>query len=111
MLGVLAFIVGLYGLYLLYLGLPVLMRCPKDKSIGYTIVTVLCAIVTAVVIGFLSACAIGGLGFLGFGALGKFSSHGGGAADSAIAAGALSRRRRGLRAPPIRKRQAGQRST
>jgi len=90
MLGVLAFIAGLYGLYLLYLGLPVLMRCPKDKSIGYTIVTVLCAIVMAVVIGVLSACAIGGLSLLGLGALGKFGSHSDTAADTTIAAGALS---------------------
>jgi len=90
LLGVLAFIAGLYGLYLLYLGLPVLMRCPKDKSIGYTIVTVLCAIVMAVVIGVLSACAIGGLSLLGFGAMGKFNSHNGSAADATIAAGALS---------------------
>ena len=46
-----AALVGLYGLYLLYTGLPVLMRCPKEKSIGYTIVLVLCAIVMSVVIG------------------------------------------------------------
>ena len=90
MLGILAFVAGLYGLYLLYLGLPVLMRCPQDKSIGYTIVTVLCAIVMAVVIGVLSACAIGGLGFLGLGAMGKLSSHSDGAADTAVAAGVLS---------------------
>lgn len=90
MLGILAIIAGLYGLYLLYLGLPVLMRCPPDKSVGYTIVTVLCAIVAGVVIGVLSACAIGALSFLGLGALGKFSSHNDGAADTAMAAGALS---------------------
>jgi hypothetical protein len=90
MLGVLAFIAGLYGLYLLYLGLPVLMQCPKDKSVGYTIVTVLCAIVMAVVIGVLSACAIGGLSLLGLGTLGKFSSQSDTAADTTIAAGALS---------------------
>lgn len=90
MLGILAFIAGLYGLYLLYLGLPVLMRCPQDKSIGYTIVTVLCAIVMAVVIGALSACAIGGLGLLGLGTLGKFSSHSDTAADTRSTAGALS---------------------
>ena len=90
MLGILAFIVGLYGFYLLYLGLPVLMHCPKDKSVGYTIVFALCAFVMFVVIGVLSACAIGGLGMLGFGALGKFSSHGDSVADTTIAAGALS---------------------
>jgi len=30
-------ILGLYGLYLLWLGLPVLMRCPDDKAIIYAI--------------------------------------------------------------------------
>jgi Yip1 domain len=91
MLGILAIIGGLYGLYLLYLGLPVLMRCPPDKSIGYTIVTVLCAIVAGVVIGLLSACAIGAMTFLGLGgALSKFTSHNDGTADTAVAAGALS---------------------
>jgi hypothetical protein len=92
-LGIIASLAGLYGLYLLFLGLPVLMRCPVDKAVGYTIVIVLCAIVMSVVLGVLSACAIGGLGFLGMGALGNFSSHNGGtggAADTAIAAGALS---------------------
>jgi len=43
-LGVLALLAGCYGLYLIYVGLPVLMRCPKEKSIGYTIVLILCAI-------------------------------------------------------------------
>jgi Yip1 domain len=90
MLGILAIIAGLYGLYLLYLGLPVLMRCPKDKSVGYTVVTVLCAIVAGVIIGVLSACAIGALSFLGLGSMGRLSSHHDGAADTAMAAGALS---------------------
>jgi hypothetical protein len=89
-LGMLVLLAGLYSLYLLYLGLPVLMRCPKDKSIGYTIVTVLCAIVMAVVISVLGACAIGGLSLLGLGAMGKLSSHSDGAADTAVAAGVLS---------------------
>ena len=43
-LGVLVLIASLFGLYLLYLGLPVLMRCPKEKALGYTAVIVLCAI-------------------------------------------------------------------
>ncbi|MDQ6917408.1 MAG: YIP1 family protein [Pseudomonadota bacterium] len=89
-LGIVAALAGLYGLYLLYLGLPVLMRCPQDKSVGYTVVVVLCAIVMAIVLGLLSACAIGALGFLGFGAMGKFTSHTDSVPDTAVAAGALS---------------------
>ena len=38
-------ILGVYSLYLLYLGLPVLMKSPKEKALGYTLVVVLAAIV------------------------------------------------------------------
>lgn len=75
-LGVVGGLIGLYGLYLLYTGLPVLMRCPKDKSIGYTIVLVLCAIVMSIVIGFCSALVVGGLGFAGVGATAALSKPG-----------------------------------
>ena len=64
MLGIIAFFAGLYGLYLLYLGLPVLMRSPPDKSVGYTIVVVICAIVVF----FVTSLIVGGLlSVLGFG--------------------------------------------
>jgi len=48
MLGLLA---GLYSAYLVYLGLPVLMKCPEDKAIGYTAVVIVIGIVTSVVMG------------------------------------------------------------
>jgi hypothetical protein len=38
-------LLGFYSLYLLYLGLPVLMKSPKEKAIGYTVVVVLVGIV------------------------------------------------------------------
>jgi hypothetical protein len=38
-------ILGFYGLYLLYLGLPPLMKTPPEKAIWYTIVSVVCAII------------------------------------------------------------------
>jgi hypothetical protein len=41
---------ALYGVYLLYTGLPVLMKCPPDKAIAYTAVVVVCAIVGGFVI-------------------------------------------------------------
>jgi Yip1 domain len=45
-LGWIVAIVGsLYGIYLLYLGLPVLMKCPEDKSVIYLIVSVVIYIV------------------------------------------------------------------
>lgn len=48
-------IVGLYSLYLLYLGLPRLMRVPESKALGYTIVTILAAIVVWVVVGLIAS--------------------------------------------------------
>jgi hypothetical protein len=40
-LGWIVAIVGsLYGIYLLYLGLPVLMKCPEDKAVIYLVVVV-----------------------------------------------------------------------
>jgi Yip1 domain len=44
-------ILGLYSLYLLYLGLPVVMKAPREKTMGYTAVVVLAAIVLFMVIG------------------------------------------------------------
>ena len=53
-LGAIGGLLGLYALYLLYLGLPVLMRCPVDKSLGYTVVIVICAIVLSIAIAMVS---------------------------------------------------------
>lgn len=38
-------VVSLYGLFLLYLGLPTLMKVPQDRSMGYTAVVIIAAIV------------------------------------------------------------------
>jgi hypothetical protein len=44
-------ILGLYSLYLLYLGLPVVMKAPREKAMGYTVVVILAAIVLFFIIG------------------------------------------------------------
>ena len=44
MLGVLG-ILGLYSLYLVYRGVTPIMGVPAEKAVGYTVVTILCAIV------------------------------------------------------------------
>lgn len=54
-LGILAALGGLYGLYLLYLGLPRLMKAPAEKAMSYTVVVVVAAIVTFIVIGLVAA--------------------------------------------------------
>ncbi len=38
-------ILGLYSLYLLYLGLPILMKSPRDKAVAYAAVVIVAAIV------------------------------------------------------------------
>ena len=68
-LGLLAALAGLiYGLYLLYLGLPFTMKCPTEKSLGYTVVTVIAAIVVSIVLGVVVR-SVGGFGALGGGPL------------------------------------------
>lgn len=49
-LGFLEFIGLLYGLYILYLGLPILMSTPKEKALTYVIVVVIATIIVYAVI-------------------------------------------------------------
>jgi hypothetical protein len=51
----LQFIAGIYGIYLLYLGLPVLMRSKRERAGGYTATVVLCTILCGIVLGVVSA--------------------------------------------------------
>ncbi len=46
-----AVLLSLYSLYLFYLGLPILMDTPKDKAMGYCIVTIVVSIVVFILIG------------------------------------------------------------
>jgi hypothetical protein len=66
MLGWLALIGALYGLYLLWLGLPMLMRVSQDKAVGYIIVV----IVVQIVLYFVVAMVVGALVLSFFGAPG-----------------------------------------
>ena len=40
----------LYGLYVLYLGLPVLMRSPRQRAFGYTVTVVICSFLVGIVL-------------------------------------------------------------
>jgi hypothetical protein len=51
---VLSILVGLYSLYLLYLGLPILMKSPREKSGAYTGAVVVAAIVLSLLVGLLA---------------------------------------------------------
>lgn len=54
-LAILGLVGALYSLYLLYLGLPVLMKTPADKSVVYTVAVIVAAIVIYIVIGAITA--------------------------------------------------------
>jgi hypothetical protein len=58
-LGLIGLLLSLYSFYLLYLGLPVLMKAPQDKAVGYTVVVIVCCIVIMWILIF----AVASLGF------------------------------------------------
>jgi len=69
-LGVLSLLASLYGIYLLYTGLPALMRCPREKAAGYTALVIVCAVVAFYLISaLLSALAPMGMGGRGLAAV------------------------------------------
>jgi hypothetical protein len=59
-LGVLAILGGIYSLWLLYLGLPLLMNVPDEKAVPYTIVVVIVTIVLIVLITVVSSMVVPG---------------------------------------------------
>lgn len=58
-LGLLVLVALLYGAYILYLGLPVLMEAPQDKAVVYTIVV----IVVALIISYVISAIVGAIAF------------------------------------------------
>ena len=56
---------AIYGIYLLYLGLPVLMKCPEDKAVIYLIVVVVVYIVLSWIFMSLIAAVLFGSMMLG----------------------------------------------
>lgn len=52
-LGLVVLLLSLYSLYLLYTGLPILMKSPPERSFGYTALTVVVVIVVYICIGIL----------------------------------------------------------
>lgn len=49
--GLLHLAAAIWGIYLLYLGLPVMMRSPQEKAPGYTAAVVVCSILVGIVFG------------------------------------------------------------
>jgi hypothetical protein len=57
---------AIYGIYLLNMGLPFTMKCPPEKAVGYTAVT----IIVAIVVGFVLHLIVDSAGGWGFGGMG-----------------------------------------
>jgi hypothetical protein len=72
--GLISFLGLLYSLYLLYLGLPKLMKSPQDRTVGYFVVSLLVAIgfyfIVAVILGIIAGIAVVGAAATGAAALG-----------------------------------------
>jgi hypothetical protein len=69
-LAIIGSLAGLYGLYLLYVGLPKLKKTPPDKHVGYFVVSLLVMIVVFVVIGFILSKILMSVFGLSYGSLG-----------------------------------------
>ena len=59
-LSIIGALLSLYSLYLLFVGLPILMKTPADKAVTYVVVVVIAAIVITVVISALIALTMPG---------------------------------------------------
>jgi hypothetical protein len=60
-ISILVFLAGLYGLYILYLGIPVFMETPEDKRLIYLIVSIVVYIVIMAVVGWITSTVMWGI--------------------------------------------------
>jgi hypothetical protein len=98
-------LLGLYSLFLLYKGLPRLMKAPEDKALPYTGLVVLAAVVMALVIGMVTAPLMrmgGAMGVAGGGAVsGEVRLPGGASVDLGELEAAAKRMESGEAVEPI----------
>jgi hypothetical protein len=57
---ILGLLAALYSIYLIYVGLPVLMKCAQDKAVAYTAVLMVCGIVAGIALAWASTLFGGG---------------------------------------------------
>ena len=85
-LGVLAAVAGaIFSIYLLNMGLPFTMKCPPDKAVGYTAVTIIVAIIVGVLVNLVVGSVVG----MGFGINRGLAGMAGGRAGSAVTPGGV----------------------
>jgi hypothetical protein len=72
-------LLGLYSIYLFFRGLQVLMKSPPEKSLVYTVVTGIAAVVLSVLIGLVSSAFVprGSFGAAGFSSSGTITTPNG----------------------------------
>jgi len=58
-LGILVTLAGLYSLYLLYMGLPIIMETPKEKTMVYTVVIIVAVILISIIVGTITGAFLG----------------------------------------------------
>jgi Yip1 domain len=81
-------LLGLYSIYLLYTGALPLMKVPEDKSVAFTAVAILCAIVLSIIVAPITAAITGAIGMGAMSGItgstdtGKFTVPGGGTFDT-----------------------------
>ena len=52
-------VLGLYAVYLLWVGIPPLMHAPRDRALAFTVVVVLCMLVVAIFFGIAVSLIVG----------------------------------------------------
>jgi len=62
--GLIALLASAYGIYLFYLGAPVLRRCSAEKAVAYTAVVVLAVLVLQILLGSLLVSMMFGAGMI-----------------------------------------------
>ena len=69
-LSIIGLLVALYSLYVIYLGLPVLMKNPKEKTIVYMVVLIIASIIAGVVLSMVTRAFTPSMGGMGMGGMG-----------------------------------------
>jgi Yip1 domain len=69
-LAIIGSLAGLYGLYLLYVGLPKLKKTPPDKHVGYFVVSLIVMIVVSIVVGLILSTILMSVFGLSYGSIG-----------------------------------------
>lgn len=60
-LGMIGLLLGLYSFYLLWIGLPIVMKTPADKAPGYVIVSVVVAVIVQVIVSIIIGTVTAGM--------------------------------------------------